>query len=427
MKKTNLIASMTTFYASPGGTGSGNSPSSPIDVYASQLFSQLVPTALANGPVTVQVEAGIYTGWLSLNGIGHPQHLLTIRGTGAGQVVFQGDTLPQGAGSDGVIKTRYELMRCYTCQNIRLENLQFSGAAPLWNGVLVDYSCQRITFSQCQFIDLPEVKYAAMALTCLATQVEVLNCRFERVGKTDLAHMIYASHGVTYLRVQHCYFEDCPGTHIQLRNWVDHCVVSDCHFLNTGNFPIGNRQARGFVGWVAMNDRYAKPGGCQDVNFGPDECFGTHFTITRNRFRYGPDVEAGVAGFRWPLRFFHLGWNPVPPGSTVARKHLLSAAEVQLLKGDDKSTRKALLKNNLALDTEHFVVYGNVFEHAAGTAPDQRRWFMFLSQARPHQPTGTTTWPTAQPWDEAIEVFDLFQTPSRSVRHRYHRKLIHFS
>ena len=85
-------------------------------LYTGAAFWEKVNVLLEEGPVTVNFADGLYASELSLSCIGNDRNTVTLKGQSPGGVVF-----------DGQASVLFELKGC---QNMIVESLNFTGAAP---------------------------------------------------------------------------------------------------------------------------------------------------------------------------------------------------------------------------------------------------------------------------------------------------------
>ncbi|MFC1735032.1 hypothetical protein ACFL1X_02880 [Candidatus Hydrogenedentota bacterium] len=337
------------------GTGNGRAEKSAA-LYTNRKFWAYIKSSLVKRPITVHFLEGEYTnGVLTLAGIGHVKHRLTVQGNPEGKTVFRIDSEDKRDPNTGFFVSR-------GCQNIAIRNLHFTGRGTVEYISRVTGSTD-IVFEHCSWIDLPNIISGAtgtmpeMTITPANASytgthhITFRNCVFKRVGTTPRAHMIYNAYGPRHISVINCYFEDCSGDYVRFRDLSDYCVVNGCTFRSTGNYPPSNPVHRPFVSIPLFVD--VDPG---------DEWFGTHFFISGNKFIYEePSAKITIAE-TIAVKFYHEGYDS--PG----RSSLLTPGEGAILGNGTAQARKTLLQRNCGIDVDEVYVSANDYEKVANKA-----------------------------------------------------------
>ncbi len=300
-----------------------------------------------NGRYVVSVDREKKMPTLQLDGLGHEQHQLVLEGETAGEVIFTRDPAdpdytPTNNKGPGLL-----IMR--EARNVVVRNLTFTAPRkPI--GYATNFRGVNILIEDCHWHDLQGVFFGASGTAfASSSMITFRNCRFERVGSSAQAHMIYNAYDPTHVRVIDCYFEDCAGEYIRFRDNTEYGVVAGCTFISTGKYT--NRH-KPFVAVPLFNDDNPDKAPAQP-NY---EYFGTHFLICNNTFSYADEAEPeGRVG----LLFHHSGFNP--PG----RSHLLDPAEAAVLREGTREQKQALLLANMGIDTRTVHVYDNFYRNVA--------------------------------------------------------------
>jgi hypothetical protein len=360
--------SISTFYVSPNGTGSGTSENSPA-LYTSSNFWADIKNKLSNEAVKVFFLNGIYNSPLPLpDEIGNPIYQLILEARSSNGVVFwvPEDDPPQDyipCTSDDR-KKQVERILFNNCQNIILSQFLFTGSGSIGYVVRLVGTTKNITIENCTFEDMPRVIYGVTGVhgghRNDVHHITYRECHFKAAGCDGHAHMMYHAYVAHHIQVLNCTFEDCAGDYVRFRDKVDYCVVSNCSFISSGLYPKDAPASPPFVAMPLFND--CKPGTTTGDPKCPDpledlqyEYFGTNYVITTNKFLYNNHPPEGNP---YAIGFYHFGFDP--PG----RNHLMTAVEGWILEHGTADERKALLKENCGIDCDKVKVYGNQYSGA---------------------------------------------------------------
>ena len=305
------------------GTDAGNAA-----VYTDANFWNKVQNTLNSAPVTVSLLDGSYDSAFSLDSMGNADHTLILSGASADGVVF-----------NGAVSTLFALKGC---QNMVLENLNFTGAG---NGyafkiteTAVGVVSSNVIVRNCDWYDMMNIIYGASGVHSGSHHVTFDNCTFKRIGSGRLAHMMYHAYDADYVSAVNCRFEDCAGSYVRFRAGSDYGVVSGCTFVSTQTYVNKDPDDEKFVEIPVFND--VDPG---------DEYFGQDFTFTNNTFQF----HSSTPPARITIQFYHSGYNP--PGMN----HLMSLADGAVLEGSDWSAKKALLDTDCGIDFDRIALGAN--------------------------------------------------------------------
>jgi hypothetical protein len=338
------------FYVAPEKAGDGSGESQATAAYFRDMdFWLSVQQAVQKGPVTVSFLGGEYVvssdpkkamPTLALADLGHKDHLLTLQGLDQEDVIFtrHPDDSKKGRTGPGLFKiTRSE--------NLVVRNFEFTAEHPI--GYATHFGGNKnVVVEKCRWIDLPGVYYGATGTAGDSTDhVTFRDCVFQRVGSGGHAHMAYNAYDPKHIRFIRCHFEDCAGDYVRFRDGTDFGVVVGCTFKSTGTYRNVNMP---FITVPLFNDddpsKHKK-----SPNY---EFFGTHFLIFDNTFHY---ANENPKGSRVALRFHHSGFDP--PG----RNHLLTTEQVRLFETGTAAEKKAFMRDNFGIDTEHVYFFDNRF------------------------------------------------------------------
>ena len=339
-----------TFYVSPEERGDGGAESPATAAYFRNMdFWALVNQAVQKEPVVVNFLGGTYLvsseakqamPTLALSGLGHDRHLLTLQGADEGNVVFtrHADDPRKGKTGPGFFKITRS-------QNVRVRNFEFTAEQPI--GYATHFGGNKnVVVEKCRWIDLPGVYYGATGTAGeLTDHVTLRDCVFQRVGSGGHAHMAYNAYDPKHIRFIRCHFEDCAGDYVRFRDGTDFGVVVGCTFKSTGTYRNVNVP---FITVPLFNDDDPSKQK-KSPNY---EYFGTHFLIFDNTFHY---ANENPKGSRVALRFHHSGFDP--PG----RNHLLTIEQARLLETGTPSEKKAFMRDNFGIDTDHVHFFNNRF------------------------------------------------------------------
>ncbi|HEX7010395.1 MAG TPA: right-handed parallel beta-helix repeat-containing protein, partial [Phycisphaeraceae bacterium] len=213
-------------YVAPAAKGEGTGQDAQnAAAYLNEAFWQEVQGLLAQGPVTVRFLDGVYSGpELNLNGVGHDQHRLTLRGDTSDGAVFSGDT-------NWYIRLRGS-------HHITFTDLHFRGPVrsfPIHMQELGsrDRPSHHIRIEDCTFTDMHTVVYGALGVVNGSHHITVRGCTFRGVGLDGRAHMAYNTHGAHHLYYYDNIFEDCTGEYVRFRNGCEHVEVARNIFRST--------------------------------------------------------------------------------------------------------------------------------------------------------------------------------------------------
>jgi len=302
-----------------------------------------VQVVFLNGRYVVSADKDKNMPSLTLRNIGHDAHLLALHGETPGEVVFtrhadDPDYSRENNKGPGFLAVQ-------AGRNIVVRNLTFTAPnKPI--GYATNFRGRNIVIENCHWHDLDGVYYGASGASGAETDtVTFVRCRFERVGSGGHAHMVYNAYDPRHIRFVDCHFEDCAGDYIRFRDNTEYGVVTGCTFRSTGKYTNVHMP---FIAMPLFNDddpakSPAKP------NY---EYFGTHFLIFNNRFIYDTEDKPDT---RIAIVFHHSGYDPPD------RRHLLDAQEAAVLKTGAPDARKAILKQNLGVDTDTVHVYDNEY------------------------------------------------------------------
>lgn len=354
--------SMSTFYVSPDGTGSGTNENNPA-LYTSSGFWADVQTKLSSETVIVRFLNGVYDAPLPLpKGTGNPSHRLILQGQSSHGAVFRvpDDDPPQDHLKCEDRKRQPARIVFENCRNIVLQRFLFTGKGTVGFVVSSAGTTQDICIEECTFEDMPGVYYGATGTSMPEThRITYTSCHFRAVGCDDHAHMMYHAYGSHHVKVLNCTFEDCAGDYVRFRDDVDHCVVSNCTFTSSGSYPKGAPASQPFIAMPLYND--CGPGHSCDCyplfpDWDPFEYFATNYVITNNHFIYRHHPGKGE---RHAIVFRHSGFDP--PG----RNHLMTAEEGAILENENgpeaKAALKALMKNNYGIDVDKVEAYDSSY------------------------------------------------------------------
>lgn len=349
-KPPTTVAGKEEFYVAPLEMGDGRGLSQATAAnFRDMNFWLLVRQAVQKGPIVVNFLDGKYVvssnaenamPTLSLADLGHKDHPLTLQGISEHGVVFtrHADDSMEGKKGPGFLQITRS-------QNLIIRNLHFTGKHPIGYATHFGRSVN-IVIEGCSWIDLPGVYYGATGTAYASTDhVTFRDCMFKRVGSGGHAHMAYNAYDPKHIRFVGCYFEDCAGDYVRFRDSTDFGVVVNCTFKSTGSYRNVNMP---FTTVPLFNDDDPSKHK-RSPNY---EFFGTHFLIFNNTFIYAKDSPQGV---RVALLFHHSGFDP--PG----RSHLLTPDQAQILENGTVAEKKALMLQNLGIDTNTVHFFNNRF------------------------------------------------------------------
>ncbi len=313
------------------GTGLGSDAENAA-AYTNSAFWGEVQDLLISAPVVVSMLDGNYRNWFNLVLIGDEENTLTLIGESPAGVTF-----------DGTLTT---LLGLRGCQNITLENLNFTGAGTGYALRITKADdgtpSKNITVRNCNWYDMESLYYGATGVHYGSHDVTYENCTFKRIGHDSHAHMMYNAYNAVHVSVFNCLFEDCSGSYVRFRAASDYGVVSGCIFVSTQTYANKHASWEVFLDFPAFND--VDPG---------DETFSQYATITNNVFRFNsasPPKRTGV-------RFYHSGYDP--PGW----HYLMTESEGRILKSGSGTEKEELLRNNCGIDFDETLLQGNNWQN----------------------------------------------------------------
>ena len=315
--------------------------------YARDDIWKKVNALLKKSPVVVWLINGNYsTAPLQLVEIGNEKNQLTIKGESLNGVIFNA-SIPC-------------LISLYGCQNIILENLNFTGNATSYAlKITKNYNKTKlstpaalkaahltvskyITVKNCNWYDMPQLYYGASGAHYGSHHITFEHCTFKRIGLNTHCHMIYNAYDSDYVSVLDCYFEDCSGSYVRFRDRCDYGIVHHCKFVSTGKYVHYNPKTEAFIEIPVF------------INVNPgDEYFGNNFIFTKNTFIFTPNPSA----IRCGIRYHHSGFDP------KGWHYILTAKEGAILEGTDVLAKKRLLKKNFGIDLDTVIVSDNVWKN----------------------------------------------------------------
>ncbi len=335
-------------YLSPKGLGvaDGSSHENAADYTNKDVWNK-VNELLRKSPVTVWLTDGKYSEkTLQLTEIGNEKNTLTIKGESSDGVIFNAPVS--------------YLISLKGCQNIIIENLNFTGNATGYAlKITKNYNKKKyprcsalkyspltasryITIKHCNWYDMPKLYYGAAGAHYGSHHITFINCIFKRIGLNTHCHMLYNAYDADYIRVIDCYFEDCSGSYVRFRDGCDYEIVRGCKFVSTGKYIHYNPKAEVFIEIPVFID----------VNPG-DEYFGNNFIITNNTFIFTPNPSA----IRCGIRYHHSGFD------SPNRHYILTAQEGAILEGNNPIAKKKLLKKNFGIDLDTVIVRNNIWKN----------------------------------------------------------------
>lgn len=323
----------TDLYVAPFALGNGSGADADnAAAFTNQSFWSNVQDALASDPVTVSLLDGNYGSKLALDSLGNARNALILSGGSPTGVVFNA--------------SRRTLFSLRGCQNILLENLNFTGPGIGYalkitkeDGGTVS---RNITVRNCNWYDMGDIYYGACGVHYGSHHVRFENCTFKRIGFDGHAHMMYHSYNADHISAINCHFEDCSGAYVRFRDRSDYGVVSGCTFVSTRTYANKHAAQEIFIEIPVFNN--VDPG---------DETFGHDFAFTNNTFLF----HATEPSIRYGIRYIHVGYDP--PGMN----YLMTAAEGTILEGSDAAAKKTLLKNNCGIDFDQIDISGNTWSN----------------------------------------------------------------
>jgi hypothetical protein len=324
-------------YVAPEARGAGSGDEGQAAGYTDALFWQRVQELLGSREVTVFFEDGSYEReGLVLDGMGHPDHRLTVRGASAGGAVLEAPVAV--------------MLYLRGCRNILLVDLHFRGDVREY-GLLIEpdgtVASRDIVVEGCSFMDLGAIELGALGIREGSHHVSVKSSTFERVGFDPHGHMIYAEQNVHHLEVSGNHFEDCSGDYVRFRNNADYTTTADNTFVHTGTFPHDDPWRIVFLRWPLFNT--TDPG---------TEIFATNHAVASNSFTFAAQTDRE----RVALSILHWGYDT--PGFHL----LLTAEEGEILENGSPEAVRELLLSCCGLDLEAFLVCGNLYENCDVTA-----------------------------------------------------------
>jgi hypothetical protein len=338
------------YYVAPEavGAGDGSDPANAAYFRNMQVWSA-AQKSLEQSPVIVNFLPGDYIfsknlkngqsrDRLTLQYLGHDEHVLIIQGMYQEGTIFMSDPKEQPNESLAIDLLFFE------GKNAIIRNLHFTGSQ--YMNYPTKFYGSHVLIEDCTFIDLPRVVYGATGAHYQRTShITWRNNIFKRIGYRSGSHMIYNAYDPTYIYIVENYFEDCAGEYVRFRDSTDYVVAYGNTFKSTGTYTNYNMP---FLSVPLFNDdNPANPGA--NPNY---EYFGTHFVVANNTFTY-PDNNSG--GTRLVFRFYQSGWNP--PGV----QYYLTAAEANTLKNGTLEQKRALMQSHLGLDAQQIYFYGNAY------------------------------------------------------------------
>lgn len=311
-----------------------------------------VNESIQKGPVTVHLKNGVYSSnkKLELSCIGNEKHTLTIKGQTPDGVIFN-SSIP-------------ELIVLKGCQNIIIENLNFTGPATGYglritskklspskgknakslqqNRINSTMISKNILIRNCNWYDMEKLYYGALGAHRGSHHVTVEDCTFKNMGLNSHFHMMYNAYDADYITLRNCYFQDAAGAYVRFRDACDYGMVTGCTFVSTGKYVNYDPKIEVFIEIPVFID--VDPG---------DENFGNTFTFTDNKFIFTPAED----GMRCGIRFRHSGFDP------VGWNYILTAQEGAVLEAESIVPKIKLLKKNFGIDLNRVTVNGNKWQN----------------------------------------------------------------
>ena len=321
------------FYAAPEKreSGSGTDRTNAAH-YLEPDFWNTVRERLEEQPVTVRFAAGEYdAGTLTLRTIGHPDHPLVLEGDTDGGTVFTGEV--------------HRHMQIRGARNLTLRHFNFTGKTRNFAMHIVGYPAdnpvENLLLEHCSFHDLPVADRGGVGIAGRVTELTIRDSRFERIGESAHAHMIYStSSGPGALRFHNNHFIDTPGDYLRLRSRRDYAEIK-------GNTFISNsaRDNRPFVALIAFNAE------------GRNEIIGDNVHIEGNLFRYHP-----VSRWSWDrgIAVCLSGYGQDPDPDT---RYMLKPEEARTLEKGSLAERRALLNDVMKINPDTLRIKDNTYEN----------------------------------------------------------------
>ncbi len=339
------------------GNGSGADESNAA-AYTDSAFWSRVQGALESNPIAVTLLDGNYTNRFDLSLIGDAENSLVLSGENSTGTVFCGEVS--------------SIFSLYGCQNMVLENLNFTGSSTNVGyafrvSTTAGIPSHDIVVRNCDWYDMPGIGYGASGVHYGSHHVTFENCTFKRIGYDSHAHMMYNAYNATNVSVIGCYFEDCSGSYVRFRAASNHGVVSNCTFVSTQTYVNKHPSREVFVDIPTFND--VDPG---------DETFALYASITGNSFQFNFASPSDRNG----IRFYHSGFDP--PGW----HYLMTSSEGFTLKYGSSTDKANLLRNNCGIDFNEMLIHGNtwqsetdriVFASYAGYGATSKGWTGYVN------------------------------------------------
>jgi len=337
-------AAQTQLFVAPAarGDGTGSSAANAAD-YTSVRFWSRINAALDAGPVTVTFLDGEYAARdLVIQGIGHPDHRLTLQSESPGGAVFAGPAFMQLRG----------------VQNVAVRNFRFTGSDPRRTiyklqirsaGAGNDnfaWPSQYILIEGNQFVDAL-TGYGAIGVSHGSHHITIHDNLFQNVGNGTGAHMIYSAYHPHHIKVIGNRFIDSRGDYVRFRDYSDFGEVRNNTFLSTG--PEFNRV---FVQIPVFND----------VNPG-DETHASNYLIRDNSFTF---YAARPGDGQDAMGFHSSGYNP--PGL----EYLPTAEGGRILTSGTPEQKRQLMLDTMNIDLSKVRVFDN-------TLTNVRRRFVYTA------------------------------------------------
>lgn len=244
-----------------------------------------------------------------------------------------------------------QVMNCY---NVSIKHFNFTQQKSGVGEALLVQDSKNVFVMCCHFKDITDGDVAgATELIGECYLVNYYKCSFVRIGTNFGTHMMYHAGGSRRCGANACYFEDCSGTYVKLRNYINTFTLYKCDFVTTEQWPPGNPSRCDFVHMSVINHFDNR-----------NEVFGNDLRVFECAFIYrGPELPLSHSSEIEPrippiglLWIAHSGHNPVR--DEVERHHLLTIREAQLLDEGTPAEKKRILLNNFYINADQIEFTG---------------------------------------------------------------------
>ncbi|MBN1900288.1 hypothetical protein JW926_03065 [Candidatus Sumerlaeota bacterium] len=297
--------------------------------FLSPSFWNMVQDSLQKHSVTVYFRSGEYSDdALYLENLGNASHQLLLCGETSTGTVF-------------LNTTNKWAIRFIRSRNIRIKHLHFRDNIPNFAIHIQgepDHLSSEFIIEECSFKNLTNTYYGAIGLHNFVENVTIEKCRFDNVGSSVHAHMLYASQNINGVKVTQCFLKDSMGDYVRFRNKSGNAIVVGNTFESSAS-----QYNRPFIEIPLFND----------VNPG-DEYFGNGFTIRNNSFNFFPDNNPSD-NKNIAIAFENYGFEP------DGVRYFLTPDEVESIGASGISSARAILLERTGIDASLINVSDNAY------------------------------------------------------------------